>query len=161
VGGEAVIKAICGKDGTKAFSGQHAGASKPNADLSSLMVGPLSAAGSSSGSSSSGALPGSGTTATLTSAEVLKHSTAADCWSVIKGEVYDLTSYVKDHPGGASLIKAICGKDGSSSFDSQHAGAAKPKNILAVFALGPLASGSKLPKATVRGEEEDEEGDDD
>jgi cytochrome b involved in lipid metabolism len=160
-GGEAVIKAICGKDGTKAFSGQHAGASKPNADLSSLLVGPLSSAGASSGSSSFGALPGTGTTVALTSAEVQKHSSATDCWSVIKGEVYDLTAYVKDHPGGANLIKAICGKDGSTSFASQHAGAAKPKNILAAFALGPLASGSTLPEATVRGEDEDEEDDDD
>jgi cytochrome b involved in lipid metabolism len=160
-GGAAVITAICGKDGTKAFSGQHAGASKPNADLSSLLVGPLSAAGASSGSSSSGALPGTGTTVALTSAEVQKHSSATDCWSVIKSEVYDLTAYVKDHPGGANLIKAICGKDGSTSFASQHAGAAKPKNILAAFALGPLASGSALPEAMVRGEEEDEEGDDD
>jgi len=160
-GGEAVIKAICGKDGTKAFSGQHAGASKPNADLSSLLVGPLSAAGSgtSSGSGSAGALPGTGTTVALTSAEVQKHSSATDSWSVIKGEVYDLTAYVKDHPGGASLIKAICGKDGSTSFASQHAGAAKPKNILAAFALGPLVAGGTLPEATVRGE--DEEGDDD
>ena len=160
-GGEAVIKAICGKDGTKAFSGQHAGASKPNADLSSLLVGPLSAAGSgtSSGSGSAGALPGTGTTVALTSSEVQKHSSATDCWSVIKGEVYDLTAYVKDHPGGANLIKAICGKDGSTSFASQHAGAAKPKNILAAFVLGPLVAGGTLPEATVRGE--DEEGDDD
>jgi len=160
-GGEAVIKAICGKDGTKAFSGQHAGASKPNADLSSLLVGALSAAGSSSGSSSSGALPGTGTTVALTAAEVLKHSTATDCWSVIKGEVYDLTAYVKDHPGGASLIKAICGLDGSTSFVSEHAGAAKPKNIMAAFALGPLASGTTLPEATVRGEDEDEDEEED
>jgi cytochrome b involved in lipid metabolism len=163
-GGEAVIKAICGKDGTKAFSGQHAGAAKPNADLSSLLVGPLSAAGSgtSSGSGSAGALPGTGTTVALNSSEVQKHSTATDCWSVIKGEVYDLTAYVKDHPGGASLIKAICGLDGSTSFASQHAGAAKPKNILAAFALGPLVAGGTLPEATVRGDEEgDEEGDDD
>jgi len=159
-GGAAVITAICGKDGTKAFSGQHAGASKPNADLSSLLVGPLSASCASLGSNSSGALPGTGTTAALTSAEVQKHSTATDCWSVIRGEVYDLTAYVKDHPGGANLIKVICGKDGSTSFASQHAGAAKPKNILAAFALGPLASGSTLPEATVRGEDEDEEGDD-
>jgi cytochrome b involved in lipid metabolism len=163
-GGEAVIKAICGKDGTKAFSGQHAGASKPNADLSSLLVGPLSAAGASSGSSSSGALPGTGTTVALTSAEVQKHSTATDCWSVIKGEVYDLTAYVKDHPGGAALIKAICGLDGSAAFAGEHAGAAKPKNILAAFALGPLVAGSKLPEAQVQydeDEDEDEEGDDD
>ena len=104
---------------------------------------------------------GATTDSGISVAEVQKHNTGTDCWSVIKGEVYDLTAYVKDHPGGANLIKAICGKDGSTSFASQHAGAAKPKNILAAFALGPLASGSTLPEATVRGEEEDEEGDDD
>jgi cytochrome b involved in lipid metabolism len=163
-GGAAVITAICGKDGTKAFSGQHAGASKPNADLSSLLVGPLSAAGSISGSSSSAALPGTGTTVALTSAEVQKHNTGTDCWSVIKGEVYDLTAYVKDHPGGAAFIKSICGLDGSAAFAGEHAGAAKPKNILAAFALGPLVAGSKLPEAQVQydeDEDEDEEGDDD
>ncbi len=155
-GGSAVLTAICGKDGTKAFSGQHAGAAKPNADLSTLLVGAL--AGSSTGSSGSNPATGTPEAGTLTAAEVLKHSSGTDCWSVIKGEVYDLTAYVKDHPGGANLIKAICGKDGSSSFASQHAGAAKPKNILAAFALGPLVAGNTLPEATVRGEEE---GDDD
>jgi cytochrome b involved in lipid metabolism len=163
-GGEAVIKAICGKDGTKSFSGQHAGEAKPKTDLSSLLVGPLAAAGASSGSSAgaTGTAPGLGTTVALTSAEVLKHSTGTDCWSVIKGEVYDLTSYVKDHPGGANLIKAICGKDGSAAFAGEHAGAAKPKNILAAFALGPLVAGETLPEAQVQyDEDEDEEGDDD
>jgi cytochrome b involved in lipid metabolism len=165
-GGEAVIKAICGKDGTKSFSGQHAGEAKPKTDLSSLLVGPLAAAGTSSGSSAgaTGTAPGLGTTVALTSAEVLKHSTGTDCWSVIKGEVYDLTAYVKDHPGGANLIKAICGKDGSAAFAGEHAGAAKPKNILAAFALGPLVAGGTLPEAQVQYEEdedEDEEGDDD
>jgi cytochrome b involved in lipid metabolism len=163
-GGEAVIKAICGKDGTKSFSGQHAGEAKPKTDLSSLLVGPLAAAGASSGSSAgaTGTAPGLGTTVALTSAEVLKHSTGTDCWSVIRGEVYDLTSYVKDHPGGANLIKAICGKDGSAAFAGEHAGAAKPKNILAAFALGPLVAGETLPEAQVQyDEDEDEEGDDD
>jgi hypothetical protein len=52
--------------------------------------------------------------------------------------------------------------DGSAAFAGEHAGAAKPKNILAAFALGPLVSGSKLPEAQVQyDEDEDEEGDDD
>jgi cytochrome b involved in lipid metabolism len=157
-GGAAVLTAICGKDGTKAFSGQHAGASKPNADLSSLLVGALAGATTGSGSSGSNSAAGTPAATALTAAEVLKHSTGNDCWSVINGEVYDLTSYVTSHPGGAALIKAICGKDGSASFAGQHAGASKPNNILAAFALGPLVDGGTLPEATVRGEEE---GDDD
>lgn len=156
-GGAAVLTAICGKDGTKAFTGQHAGAQKPNADLSSLLVGPLSASSTGSGAPSNAPSAGS-TTAPLTGAEVLKHQSATDCWSVIKGQVYDLTSYVNGHPGGASFIKAICGKDGSASFAGQHGSASKPNNVLAALALGPLVSGGTLPVATVQGD--DEEGDD-
>ena len=158
-GGAAVLTAICGKDGTNAFSGQHSGQAKPNDALASLLVGPLAGTSTGSGSGSSGSNGAAGTPAAgaLTAEEVLKHSTGNDCWTVINGEVYDLTSYVTSHPGGANLIKAICGKDGTSSFSGQHAGAPKPNNILAAFALGPLVSGSTLPQATVRGEEGDDD----
>ena len=157
-GGASVLTAICGKDGTKAFSGQHAGEKKPAADLSSLLVGPLSAASAGSGSSGSSGATKAPLASSYTATEVAKHKTATDCWSVVKGEVYDLTSYVNGHPGGASVIKAICGKDGSASFAGQHGSAGKPNNVLASFLLGPLVAGSSLPEATVRGEEE---GDDD
>ena len=158
-GGASVLTAICGKDGTKAFAGQHAGAQKPNAELSALLVGPLSTASAGSGTSGTDGATKAPLATTFTAAEVAKHASAADCWSVIKGEVYDLTSYVNSHPGGASLIKAICGKDGSSSFAGQHGSASKPNNVLAAFLLGPLVSGGSLPTATVQGE--DGEGDDD
>lgn len=146
-GGAGVIEAICGKDGTKAFSGQHNGEVKPQTDLSALLVGPFGAAAGDAGLSP---------TATLSSEEVLKHSTGQDCWSVINGQVYDLTSYVSDHPGGADLINAICGKDGSAAFSGEHAGQQKPENILAAFALGPLAGSSTLPEAVVQYEEDDD-----
>ena len=158
-GGASVLTAICGKDGTKAFSGQHSGAQKPNAELSALLVGPLSTASAGSGTSGTDGATKAPLATTFTAAEVAKHASATDCWSVIKGEVYDLTTYVTSHPGGASLIKAICGKDGSSSFAGQHGSASKPNNVLAGFLLGPLVSGGSLPTATVQGE--DEEGDDD
>jgi cytochrome b involved in lipid metabolism len=162
-GGASVLTAICGKDGTKAFSGQHAGAQKPNADLSSLLVGPLSAAAADSGTTATDGATKAPLAATFTATEVAKHTSATDCWSVINGQVYDLTSYVNGHPGGASLIKAICGKDGTSSFAGQHGSASKPNNVLAAFLLGPLVAGRSLPTATVQGEygEGEEEGDDD
>jgi cytochrome b involved in lipid metabolism len=152
-GGPGVLTAICGKDGTSAFTGQHGGQAAPAADLSSLFVGVFGAAAGD---------PGVTPNTTLTSEEVLKHATGQDCWSVINGQVYDLTSYVNEHPGGAALINAICGQDGSAAFSGQHAGASKPANILAAFALGPLTGTSTLPNAQVTGEEgeEGEEGDD-
>ena len=41
-GGSAVIKAICGKDGSAAFSGQHGGAATPTSVLASFKLGALS-----------------------------------------------------------------------------------------------------------------------
>lgn len=151
-GGPGVLTAICGKDGTLAFSGQHSGESLPQADLSTLFVGVFGAAAGDSGLAPMKA---------LTSDEVLKHSTGQDCWSVINGEVYDLTPYVSEHPGGADLINAICGKNGSVAFTGEHAGQSKPESVLAAFALGPLAGESSLPDAQVQYEEEEEEEDDD
>jgi cytochrome b involved in lipid metabolism len=147
-GGAGVLTAICGKDGTLAFTGQHNGEAAPATDLSALLVGPFgAAAGDLSSTPSAG----------LTSEEVLKHASGQDCWSVIDGQVYDLTAYVNDHPGGADLINAICGKDGSAAFSGEHAGASKPEKILAAFALGPLAGNSTLPEAQVQYEEDDDD----
>jgi cytochrome b involved in lipid metabolism len=106
--------------------------------------------------------PGATTDSGISVAEVQKHNTATDCWTVINKNVYDLTSYLATHKGGASVLTAICGKDGTKAFSGQHSGAPKPNNVLAAFALGPLASGGTLPDAPVGGgEEEGEEGDDD
>jgi cytochrome b involved in lipid metabolism len=76
----------------------------------------------------------------LTRAEVKLHATAADCWSVINGKVYNLTSFVQNHPGGVGAISALCGKDGSSAFKNQHGQSSKPNNILNGLLLGSLGS---------------------
>ena len=59
---------------------------------------------------------------TYTAAQVAKHSSASSCWTIVGKNVYDVTKYVAKHPGGASVIKAMCGKDGSAMFRGQHAG---------------------------------------
>lgn len=33
---------------------------------------------------------------------VLGHNTPDDCWIVVEDEVWDVTSFVPEHPGGAS-----------------------------------------------------------
>lgn len=82
-----------------------------------------------------GTLPQVPATPAFTLAEVATHNTAASCYSVVSGFVYDLTSYVSAHPGG-SIILAICGKDGTSAFTAQHGGQANPANALASLKIG-------------------------
>lgn len=82
--------------------------------------------------------PDTTTPGAYTSSQVAQHSTASDCWSVVNGLVYDLTSYVNKHPGGSKEIIRICGRDGSSSFDGQHSGESKPERILASYQIGTL-----------------------
>jgi hypothetical protein len=71
--------------------------------------------------------------------KVKANASAASCWTVIKGNVYDLTKWIGSHPGGESAIISLCGVDGSASFASQHEGRSKPESRLAGYLLGPLA----------------------
>ncbi len=76
---------------------------------------------------------------TFTLAQVATHSTDADCYAAINGNVYDLTAWINKHPGGDRRILSICGKDGSSAFNGEHGGQPKPEQILAGFEVGTLA----------------------
>jgi len=69
---------------------------------------------------------------------VRTHDSASSCWSVIDGSVYNLTKWINSHPGGSGAIVGICGKDGSSSFNSRHGGQSSPKSTLTGYLLGPL-----------------------
>lgn len=74
-----------------------------------------------------------------TMAEVAKHGSQSDCWSAINGGVYNLTSWIDQHPGGADAIISLCGTDGSSAFNDQHGGQRRPANELTGFKIGVLA----------------------
>jgi cytochrome b involved in lipid metabolism len=150
-GGAAVISAICGKDGTAGFTGQHGGQTTPTSVLSGLLIGTLAA------SSTNEPPP---VAKTYTSAQVASHNSGASCWGVVSKSVYDLTSYVSSHPGGASAISALCGKDATSAFTGQHGGQANPTNVLASFKLGTLSGTNTLPIAVGEEEEEEEEEED-
>lgn len=73
----------------------------------------------------------------LTFATVATHNQTNDCWLVIKDKVYDVTSYVKQHPGGETILKG-CGKEATQMFElvGKHRGQAQ--ELLAQYLLGPL-----------------------
>merc|ERR1712226_976879 len=52
--------------------------------------------------------------------EVAKHATEKDCWVIVGDEVYDVTDFLKDHPGGKKAIMLFAGKDATEEFDMLH-----------------------------------------
>ena len=72
--------------------------------------------------------------------KVRANNSEASCWSVIDGNVYDLTQWIASHPGGKGNILSLCGKNGTAEFASKHRGDGNPQARLKGFLLGPLAS---------------------
>ncbi|KAH8668538.1 cytochrome b5-like heme/steroid binding domain-containing protein [Xylariales sp. PMI_506] len=57
---------------------------------------------------------------TFTLRQVSSHKTSDDLWIVIDNEVYDVTKFQKDHPGGSKVIAGVAGKDATKKFDKYH-----------------------------------------
>ena len=73
-----------------------------------------------------------------TLAEVMTHNKKADCWTTINGGVYEVTSWIDQHPGGQQAIIGLCGIDGSAAFNGQHGEQARPAAELVSFKIGTL-----------------------
>ncbi|KAK9828086.1 hypothetical protein WJX81_002360 [Elliptochloris bilobata] len=52
--------------------------------------------------------------------EVGRHAAADDCWIVVRGRVYDVTSYVEEHPGGLLILKNAGGDATAGFHGPQH-----------------------------------------
>ena len=101
---------------------------------------PDGSASASTPTAAPGGASGSGAaTGAITMADVAQHNSASDCWTVVDGNAYNVTDWISQHPGGPSVIKAMCGIDGSAAFDGQHAGQGRPAKELATFLLGAVA----------------------
>jgi cytochrome b involved in lipid metabolism len=79
----------------------------------------------------------------ITSAELAKNNTKENCWVKYKNSVYNVTSYIKSHPGGAEKIIENCG--GSlDQYDASHPGGsyetAKLQKILEPLKIGEITN---------------------
>lgn len=52
--------------------------------------------------------------------EVSKHNTEKDCWLAIDNEIWDLTEFAPQHPGGASIILKYAGRDATQAYNEIH-----------------------------------------
>lgn len=81
---------------------------------------------------------------------VAMHNTKNDCWTIIAGNVYDISAYINRHPGGQEITRA-CGQDATTLFTerktsdgavigsgSPHSGAARAQ--LETLKIGELST---------------------
>ncbi|XP_020091337.1 cytochrome b5 isoform X2 [Ananas comosus] len=69
--------------------------------------------------------------------EVSKHNTNDDCWIVVNGNVYDVTMYLDEHPGGDDVLLAATGKDATEDFeDAGHSKTAR--DLMQEYFIGEL-----------------------
>lgn len=52
--------------------------------------------------------------------EVSKHDRQEACWVVVDGQVYDLTSFAPEHPGGPGIIYKYAGRDATHAYNEVH-----------------------------------------
>lgn len=59
---------------------------------------------------------------TFTTADVAAHNSASDLFIIVDEDVYDLTKFQDDHPGGKKILSRVAGKDASKQFWKYHNG---------------------------------------
>lgn len=53
----------------------------------------------------------------LSTKEVATHKSVEEgLWIIIDNEVYDVTKFIDEHPGGPKILKRVAGKDASKQF---------------------------------------------
>lgn len=87
---------------------------------------------------------------------VAKHTTAESCWVVLYGNVYDVTSYLPQHPGGAKVILGLSGKDATAQFDPVHPSGTLEEKLQPLGKLAPdTGSSQNLEKRDVQKPDEE------
>jgi cytochrome b involved in lipid metabolism len=62
--------------------------------------------------------PNPSTAKQYTLTELAAHSANNDCWTAIDDQVFDISSFLSQHPN--NLIYQLCGVEGSTMFHAQH-----------------------------------------
>jgi len=71
--------------------------------------------------------------------EIAPHSSESDCWIIVRGKVYDVTTYIPSHPGGRRNITNVCGNEVTSVFAAIHSNRAW--DLLGSYRIGNVTTG--------------------
>ena len=77
----------------------------------------------------------------ISPAELARHALPSDCWMAIRGNIYDLTSYLPSHPSPPDIVLPWCGKDATEAYNTKTRG--RPHSpyadeLLAKYHIGTL-----------------------
>jgi cytochrome b involved in lipid metabolism len=53
---------------------------------------------------------------TVSASELSAHNKPEDIWVKVDENVYDLTGFIDEHPGGSKILKRVAGKDATKQF---------------------------------------------
>lgn len=138
-GGELAILTFAGKDATEEFNMIHPPDVIPKY-APFAPIGTLGEGGGDDDDDDDDDEDDAGGASGYTMEEVAKHTTKGDCWVVVKGQVLNVTNFLKDHPGGELAILTFAGKDATEEFNMIHPPDVIPK--YAPFApIGVLGAG--------------------
>ncbi|KAK3085602.1 hypothetical protein FSP39_005993 [Pinctada imbricata] len=75
--------------------------------------------------------------------EVAAHSDFCSCWIVVHDNVYDITDFLHEHPGGWDVLMENAGTDATVAFDDKgHSKDAK--ELLSQYKIGELVHVSMI-----------------
>ncbi len=72
----------------------------------------------------------------FTKEEVAQHKTRDDCWIIVDKNVYDVTDYIDEHPGGDAILANAGGDSTVGVHGPQHP--ISMWDVLALYKIGEL-----------------------
>ncbi|HMW55830.1 MAG: cytochrome b5 domain-containing protein [Candidatus Accumulibacter phosphatis] len=78
----------------------------------------------------------------ISPADLAKHTSPENCWMAIRGAVYDLSTYLPEHPSRPDIVLPWCGKEASEAYNTKMKG--RPHSpyadeLLAKYRIGSFA----------------------
>eukprot|EP00796_Vickermania_ingenoplastis_P006260 gene6260-4509_t len=120
-GGRDVLLQLAGEDATEAFDGNNH-SKMAHKRMEEYIIGEL---------------PESEREKVYTLEDIKDKNTRAEAWFVLHNKVYNITSFLDNHPGGRDVLIHNAGKDASKAFDdNNHSNEAK--KMVRQFYVGEL-----------------------
>jgi isopentenyl diphosphate isomerase/L-lactate dehydrogenase-like FMN-dependent dehydrogenase len=82
---------------------------------------------------------------------VAKHTSKESCWVILYDQVYDVTDFLSEHPGGSRIILQLAGRDATEEYDPIHPPGTLEENLKPDKKLGKVDPDS-LAKVQQRAE---------